>query len=58
MLDCIPLLLESDGKAISTIVFSEGELQDKSECAVLLKGEQQLEDFFSGKSTEFDLPLN
>ena len=52
------LLLKSDGLSITEISFSEGELMEKNECALLLKCEQQLEDYFCGKSIGFDLPLN
>ena len=36
----------------------EDRLNEKNDCAVLLKCEQQLEDYFSAKSYVFDLPLN
>ena len=52
------LVLKSDGLLITEISFSEGELHEKNDCAVLLKCEQQLEDYFSAKSYVFDLPLN
>lgn len=52
------LLLKSDGSAITEISFSENELPESSDCELLLQCRQQLEDYFSGKSTVFDLPLN
>ena len=52
------LLLKSDGLSITEISFSEGKLPEKNNCAVLLKCEQQLEDYFLGKYIVFDLPLN
>lgn len=52
------LLLKSDGVSITEISFSEVELQEINPCAVLLKCEQQLENYFSGKSLDFQLPLN
>jgi methylated-DNA-[protein]-cysteine S-methyltransferase len=52
------LLLKSDGLSMTEISFYEGELPEKNNCDVLLKCEQQLEDYFTGKTTGFDLPLN
>jgi len=52
------LLLKSDGLAITEISFSDKELLETSDCELLLNCQQQLEDYFSGKSTDFDLPLN
>lgn len=52
------LILKSDGVSINDISFSEEENYEKNDCAVLLKCEQQLEDYFSKKSMAFDLPLN
>lgn len=52
------LIIKSDGKFITEISFSESELQEQNDCAVILQCKQQLEDYFSGKSIEFDLPLN
>lgn len=52
------LILKSDGVSITDISFSEEENYEKNDCAVLLKCEQQLEDYFSKKSMAFDLPLN
>ena len=52
------LILKSDGVSITDISFSEEESHEKNDCAVLLKCEQQLEDYFSKKSMTFDLPLN
>ena len=52
------LNLKSDGQFITEISFSESELQEQNDCAVILQCKQQLEDYFSGKSIEFDLPLN
>lgn len=43
---------------MTEISFSEDEFHEKSDCTVLLKCEQQLEDYFSGKCIGFDLPLN
>ena len=52
------LNLKTDGQFITEISFSESELQEQNDCAVILQCKQQLEDYFSGKSIEFDLPLN
>lgn len=52
------LILKSDGLAVTEISFSESELQEQNDCAVLLQCKQQLDDYFSGKSLGFDLPLN
>lgn len=52
------LILKSDGLSVTEISFSESELQEQNDCAVLLKCKQQLDDYFSGKSVGFDLPLN
>ena len=52
------LIIKSDGQFITEISFSESELQEQNDCAVILQCKQQLEDYFSGKSIEFDLPLN
>lgn len=52
------LILKSDDLAVTEISFSESELQEQNDCAVLLKCKQQLDDYFSGKSLGFDLPLN
>lgn len=50
--------MKSDGLSVTEISFSESELQEQNDCAVLLKCKQQLDDYFSGKSVGFDLPLN
>jgi len=52
------LLLKSDGLSITEITFSKEELQQKNDCDILLKCELQLEDYFSGKCMDFDLPLH
>ena len=51
------LILKSDGLAVTEISFSESDIQEKDECAVLLQCKQQLGDYFSGKSFDFDLPI-
>lgn len=52
------LQMKSDGFSITEILFSEAELQQKNDCALLLECGQQLENYFCGKSFGFDLPLN
>lgn len=52
------LIIKSDGQFITEISFSESELQEQNDCGILLRCKQQLKDYFSGKSIEFDLPLN
>lgn len=51
------LLLKSDGLTITEISFSVDDIQEKNDCAILRECEQQLEDYFCGKSVAFDLPL-
>ena len=52
------LILKSDGQAITEIHFSETDIQEKNSCAVLETCREQLQNYFSGKSFLFDLPLN
>ena len=52
------LILKSDDLAVTEISFSESELQEQNDCAVLLQCKLQLDDYFSGKSFGFDMPLN
>ncbi|MGE5395704.1 MAG: methylated-DNA--[protein]-cysteine S-methyltransferase [Candidatus Saccharibacteria bacterium] len=52
------LIIKSDGESVTQIAFSENDLAEKDECAILQQCEQQLDDYFCGKSLEFDLPLN
>jgi len=52
------LILRSDGKSIREISFSEIDLQEQNSCEVLEKCREQLENYFSGKSLAFDLPLS
>jgi len=51
------LNLKSDGLSVTELFFSESEFQEKNDCDVLLKCEQQLADYFAGKVIDFDLPL-
>lgn len=52
------LVLKSDGVSVTQIVFSEYDPGEKNDCVLLQECERQLEDYFCGKSLEFNLPLN
>jgi len=52
------LILKSDGQSIKEISFSETDIQEQRDCAVLLKYKEQLSNYFSGKTNAFDVPLN
>lgn len=51
------LILKSDGQFVSGISFSENDIQEQNSCEVLAKCKEQLENYFSGRSIAFDLPL-
>ena len=52
------LILKSDGLSVTEISFSENEPEENKECALLLECQHQLEEYFCGKTLEFNLPLN
>jgi methylated-DNA-[protein]-cysteine S-methyltransferase len=52
------LILKSDGQAITSVSFSENDLQEQDSCEVLESCKAQLNDYFSGNLTAFDLPLS
>ena len=57
------LILKSDGQSITGISFTEGSKaeesgQDKKSCEVLERCEEQLNNYFSGETQVFDLPLH
>lgn len=52
------LILKSDGQAITSVSFSETDIQEQNSCAVLETCKEQLANYFSGKSQAFDLPLS
>ncbi|HZL09446.1 MAG TPA: methylated-DNA--[protein]-cysteine S-methyltransferase [Prolixibacteraceae bacterium] len=52
------LILKSDGQSIVGISFSEDDIPEQNPCEVLEKCKKQLENYFSGKTIAFDLPLN
>lgn len=51
------LILESDGRSVTGISFSESDLQEQKSCAVLEVCREQLDLYFSGKMFDFTLPL-
>ena len=51
------LILKSDGQSITAVSFSENDLQEHNSCEVLESCKTQLDDYFSGKSLTFNLPL-
>jgi methylated-DNA-[protein]-cysteine S-methyltransferase len=52
------LILKSDGQAITSVSFSETDIQERNSCAVLENCRGQLADYFSGRLLSFDLPLS
>jgi len=52
------LILKSDGQSVTAISFSENDIQEQNPCNVLESCKAQLDDYFSGKSLTFDLPLS
>jgi methylated-DNA-[protein]-cysteine S-methyltransferase len=52
------LILKSDGQSVTAIFFSENDIQEQNSCEVLDSCKAQLDDYFSGKSLTFDLPLS
>jgi len=51
------LILKSDGQSITGISFSENDLPEQNACDVLEKCKEQLQNYLSGKTVSFDLPL-
>lgn len=52
------LILKSDGQSITGISFSKNDIQEQNDCDVLLKCKEQLNNYLSGKTNAFDVPLN
>jgi len=52
------LILKSDGQSITAVSFSENDLQEQNSCEVLESCKTQMQDYFSGNLTGFDLPLS
>jgi len=52
------LILKSDEQAITSVSFSETDIQEQNSCAILETCKEQLDNYFSGKSFAFDLPLS
>ncbi len=51
------LVLKSNGESVTEISFAENDLQEQHSCEVLESCKAQLDDYFSGKSLTFDIPL-
>lgn len=51
------LILKSDGEAITEISFSEIDIHEQNSNDVLTECKNQMQDYFSGKSLVFNLPL-
>lgn len=51
------LILKSNGESVTEISFAENEIQEQHSCEVLESCKAQLDDYFSGKSLVFDIPL-
>lgn len=51
------LILKSNGESVTEISFAENEIQEQHSCEVLESCKAQLDDYFSGKSLTFDIPL-
>ena len=52
------LILKSNGQAITAVSFSEIDPQEENTCEVLETCKEQMDNYFSGKSLAFDLPLS
>ncbi|BBE19023.1 methylated-DNA--protein-cysteine methyltransferase [Aquipluma nitroreducens] len=52
------LILKSEGQSVTEITFSDNDIQDQSSCELLENCKEQLQNYFSGKTTSFDLPLS
>jgi len=52
------LILKSDGQSITGISFSENDIQEQNDCAILLKCKEQLANYFARKTNAFDVSLN
>ena len=52
------LILNSDGQSIIGICFTEKDVQEQNSCEVLERCKEQLENYFSGQTHGFDLPLH
>ena len=51
------LILKSNGESVTEILFAGNEIQEQYSCEVLESCKAQLDDYFSGKSLVFDIPL-
>lgn len=52
------LIIKSDGETVNEVSFSDHDIPFQEPCPVLLKCKNQFDDYFSGKSLSFDLPLH
>ena len=52
------LILKSEGQSVTEITFSDNDIQEQSSCELLENCKEQLQNYFSGKTTSFDLPLS
>lgn len=52
------VILKSDGKSVTGICFSDQEIGEQITCEVLQDCKEQLDNYFSGKVLNFDLPLH
>ena len=52
------LILKSEGLFVTEISFSENDIQEQNTCEALEKCKEQLENYFSGRTFAFDLPLH
>lgn len=51
------MVLKSDGQSITEISFAETDIQEAHTCDILEDCKAQLENYLSGKTDTFDLPL-
>lgn len=51
------LILKSNGESVTEISFAENDIREQNSCEVLESCKAQLDDYFSGKSLAFDIPL-
>ena len=52
------LILKSEGQSVTGITFSDNDIQEQSSCELLENCKEQLQNYFLGKTTSFDLPLS
>lgn len=52
------LIMKSDGQTITSVSFSENDIQEQNSCSILETCKEQLANYFTGKLLAFDLPLS